>query len=142
MSVPTFPCPSGEACSATDELFAIKTWLEYWLGTKCESRHSADVHGHINNTWAVVPIPDWDVKQKLQAIEIVLTRKRPEPESEAQSSPAPNLQGHAGFTLAADAFFKLWPGESRCDGEDPRMVILFDLIDKAAKAAMQEVNRG
>lgn len=60
-----------------DELFGIKTWLEYWLGTKRESRHSRDECGRIVNTWGVVPIPDWDVKQKLQAIAEVLAMEPP-----------------------------------------------------------------
>lgn len=51
-----------------------------------------------------------------------------------------SLQGHAGFSLAAAAFFKLWPRETRCDGEDPRMVVLFELIDKAAEAAKASVD--
>lgn len=46
--------------------------------------------------------------------------------------PESKVQGHAGFALAADAFLKLFPKENYCDASDPRMVILFDLIDKAA----------
>lgn len=66
----TQKCPEG--CALRDELFAIKIWLEYWVGTKCESRHSRDANGYINNTWGVVPIPDWDVKQKIQRIDEAL----------------------------------------------------------------------
>jgi len=67
------PMPDHERIAELrDELFAIKTWLEYWVGTKCESRHSTDSCGRIVNSWSVVPILDWDVKQKLQRIEEVL----------------------------------------------------------------------
>lgn len=52
-----------------DQLYAIKCWLSFYLGTKRESRHSTDSNGHINNTWGVVPIPDWDVGQKINDIE-------------------------------------------------------------------------
>lgn len=91
MSIPTFPCPSGETCSAPE---------------RCA--HQECIHS-----------------------------------TEAQSVPAPNLLGHTGFSLAADAFFKLFPREVRADGSDPRMVVLFDLIDKAASYwAMSNENAG
>lgn len=79
---PHSPAPLSSAdriAELRDELFGIKTWLEYWLGTKCESRHSRDSNGHINNTWGVVPIPDWDVKQKLQAIDMALANTKETP---------------------------------------------------------------
>lgn len=66
------PSLTDKEAALRDELFGIKTWLEYWLGTKCESRQSRDVYGAITNSWCVVPIPDWDVKQKLQSMAGVL----------------------------------------------------------------------
>lgn len=46
--------------------------------------------------------------------------------------PASKLHTHEGFSLAADAFFKLFPGRTHCDASDSDMVILFELMDKAA----------
>lgn len=62
--------------SLKDELFGIRQWLQLNLETKIESRHSTDVYGRIVNTWAAVPIPDWDVKQKIQRIDEALAGVR------------------------------------------------------------------
>ena len=56
-----------------DELCALRAWLQWCLDTKIESRQVVDrMAGAVVNSWAAVPIPDWDVKQKIQRIDEAL----------------------------------------------------------------------
>jgi len=56
-----------------DEMRALRAWLQWCLDTKVESRQAVDpIDGVVVNSWAAVPIPDWDVKQKIQRIDEAL----------------------------------------------------------------------
>jgi hypothetical protein len=50
----------------------LRFWLRYWA-PRTISQQSQDRDGRVTNSWAACPIPDWDVKQKLQAIDEALT---------------------------------------------------------------------
>lgn len=63
-----------------EELTNFRAWLMYWK-TRTISQQSKDERGHVTNSWAACPIPDWDVKQKLESIEQLLSSL------EAQSTP-------------------------------------------------------
>lgn len=56
-----------------EELRNLRAWLEYWK-SRTISQQSKDDRGHVTNCWAACPIPDWDVKQKLQAIEALIAK--------------------------------------------------------------------
>lgn len=51
------------------ELESIHTWLIRHLQTNVVSRRTGKGgHDGDGNTWAVVEIPDWDVKQRIERI--------------------------------------------------------------------------
>lgn len=51
----------------------LRAWLEYWKG-RTISQQSKDERGNVTNSWAACPIPDWDVKQKLQSLEELVAK--------------------------------------------------------------------
>lgn len=57
-----------------DDLCYLRAWLQWCLETKVESRQAVDpIDGVVVNSWAAVPIPYWDLKQKIQRIDEALS---------------------------------------------------------------------
>lgn len=54
-----------------EEFVNLRAWLTYWKD-RTISQQSHDHRGHVTNSWAACPIPDWDVKQKLELIDAAL----------------------------------------------------------------------
>lgn len=59
-------------------------------------------------------------------------------ESQVPIVPMPLSPDRQRFRLAAETFFKLFPGRIGCAESDPEMVILFELMDKVAAAVQAE----
>ncbi len=59
---------------AENELFQIREWLSFQLNTSVRHFGESDRSGHPHG-YAGVVIPDWDVKQKLGEIGLVLSGK-------------------------------------------------------------------
>lgn len=55
-------------------LTSLKTWLLTALENNREHRGGSDASGHPHG-WGVVAIPDWDVRQKLEAIDAAMNTK-------------------------------------------------------------------
>lgn len=51
-----------------DQLFQLRQWLGHKMNTDVVHVSDSDASGHPHG-WAAIRIPDWDVKQKLEAID-------------------------------------------------------------------------
>jgi hypothetical protein len=77
------PCPFTEGeTDICEEMREIRAWLRRHLDTHVEHRapaRSSSVNG--TDGWAVVAIPDWDVKQRLDEMDIAIAawNTRPDP---------------------------------------------------------------
>ena len=77
-----FSIANGNA-ELLEELRNIRAWLNYWKD-RTISQQSKDERGHVANSWAACPIPDWDVKQKLESLDALIERAERRAEGSAK----------------------------------------------------------